>query len=260
MEGYRSAAVKAVYAGFDAIEIQCGHGYLASQFLNGKINRRSDRFGQNRLLFPQMIMAAAKTGAPQLTHILRISGNEMSPDFGIGQDGLAPLLKSAANVGMHAVHVGMGSACFSPPWYFPHARLPEKPARWTLWPGCGNQTDLPLIVAGRMGRVDRAVQVIDDNLADFIALGRPLIADPDLIAKWRSGAPERANHCGYCLQGCLHRVKNGQPHRLQCQSGNRPACIGKIGQPLERAGGRRRAGGNECRPLPGQTRPPGHPG
>jgi 2,4-dienoyl-CoA reductase-like NADH-dependent reductase (Old Yellow Enzyme family)/NADPH-dependent 2,4-dienoyl-CoA reductase/sulfur reductase-like enzyme len=210
VDGYRSAAGKAVSAGFDAIEIQCGHGYLVSQFLNGKINQRSDRYGQNRLLFAQRIIDAVKTAAPQLTLILRISGSEMAPEFGIGPDDLAPLLKMAGDMGIHAIHVGMGSACFSPPWYFHHASLPEKPQMDALaW--VRSQTDLPLIVAGRMGRPDRALQVVDDGLADFIAVGRPLIADPDLIDKWRSETPERVNQCGYCLQGCLHRVKNGEP-------------------------------------------------
>ena len=210
VEGYRSAAGKAVYAGFDAIEIQCGHGYLVSQFLNGKINQRSDQYGQNRLLFAQQVISAVKTGAPQLTLILRISGNEMSPEFGITPDDLAPLLKMAADLGIHAVHVGMGSACFSPPWYFHHARLPEKPQMDALaWVRA--QTELPLIAAGRMGRADRAVQMVDEKLADFVALGRPLIADSKLIEKWRSGSPEEVNHCAYCLQGCLHRVKSGVP-------------------------------------------------
>ena len=210
VDGYRSAAEKAVRAGFDAIEIQGGHGYLVSQFLNGKINQRTDRYGQNRLLFASEVLAAVKAGAPDLTLILRISGSEMSPEFGIGPEDLSPLLKMAGDAGIHAVHVGMGSACFSPPWYFHHARLPEKPQMDALaWVRA--QTDLPLIAAGRMGRIDRAVQVVDENLADLIALGRPLIADPDLIEKWRSKKPDEARYCGYCLQGCLHRVKNGEP-------------------------------------------------
>jgi len=210
VDGYRSAAEKAVSAGFDAIEVQGGHGYLMSQFLNGKINQRTDRYGQNRLLFAQEVLAAVKAGAPDLPCILRISGSEMSPDFGIGTEDLAPLLKLAATTGIRAVHVGMGSACFSPPWYFHHASLPEKPQMDALaW--VRTQTDLPLIAAGRMGRMDRAIQVIDEKLADLVALGRPLISDPDLIEKWQSGRPDEVTYCGYCLQGCLHRVKNGEP-------------------------------------------------
>ncbi len=210
VDGYRSAAQKAVSAGFDAIEIQCGHGYLISQFLNGKINQRTDRYGQNRLLFAQEVLAAVKAGAPDLPCILRLSGSEMSPEFGIRPEDLTPLLKLAVATGICAVHVGMGSACFSPPWYFHHASLPETPQMDALaW--IRAHTDLPLIAAGRMGRMDRAIQVIDENLADLIALGRPLIADPDLIEKWQSEKPGEVRHCGYCLQGCLHRVKNGQP-------------------------------------------------
>ena len=210
VKGYRAAAEKAVQAGFDAIEIQGGHGYLMSQFLNSKINKRTDRYGQNRLLFASEVLASVTAGAPDLTRILRISGNEMSPEFGIPQEDLVPLLKMAETSGIHAVHVGMGSACASPPWYFHHSRLPEKPQLDALsW--VRQQTGLPLIAAGRMGRPDRAAKIIEENLADFIALGRPLIADPALIEKWRLGNAEAVRACGYCLQGCLHRVKNGQP-------------------------------------------------
>jgi len=210
VDGYRAAARKAVQAGFDAIEIQGGHGYLVSQFLNGKINRRKDRYGQDRLLFAGEVLAAVKDGAPDLTCILRVSGNEMSPEFGISPEDLAPLVKTAKGSGIHAVHVGMGSSCASPPWYFHHGRLPEKPQMDALaW--VRSQTGLPLIAAGRMGRPDRAARVLDDNLADLVALGRPLIADPALIQKWKAGDLEGVQSCGYCLQGCLHRVKNGQP-------------------------------------------------
>ena len=44
-----------------------------------------------------------------------------------------------------------------------------------------------------------------------MALGRPLISDPDLIEKWQTERYDDIKYCGYCLQGCLHRVKNGQP-------------------------------------------------
>lgn len=208
--GYRAAAEKAVTAGFDMIEIQGGHGYLVSQFLNGKINKRTDRYGKNRLLFAEEVFSAVKAGAPGLDIMLRISGSEMSPEFGIGQPDLEPVFRLAENHGACAVHVGMGSACFSPPWYFHHSSLPEKPQTDALaW--VRTKTKLPVIAAGRMGRADRVQTVLDENLADMIALGRPLISDPDLIEKWKAEKFEEIRHCGYCLQGCLHRVKNGEP-------------------------------------------------
>ena len=208
--GYRTAAERAVAAGFDAIEVQGGHGYLVSQFLTAKINRRGDRYGEDRLLFAREVLAAVRAGAPKRPLILRISGNEMSPEFGIAPSDLAPLLDLAAEAGIVAVHVGMGSSCFSPPWYFHHGSLPEKPQTDALaW--VRTQTALPLIVAGRMGRRARIQALRDQGLADFVAVGRPLLADPDLIDKWARQADEDVAYCGYCLQGCLHRLKSGEP-------------------------------------------------
>ena len=208
--GYKSAAEKAQEAGFDIIEIQGGHGYLISQFLNGKLNKREDRFGQDRLLFAREAFSRVKVGAPHMPLILRISGNEMSPEFGISQEDLLPFLKLAEEDGISAIHVGMGNACFSPPWYFHHTSLPDKPQMDSLsW--VRDHTAIPLIVAGRMGRKERVIKVLDDGLADLVALGRPLIADPDLIEKWQKGKDEEVMYCGYCLQGCLHRMQSGEP-------------------------------------------------
>jgi len=72
-------------------------------------------------------------------------------------------------------------------------------------------TALPVIVAGRMGRKEKLIKFLGQGLGDLMALGRPLIADPDLIQKWEKGMDEEVIYCGYCLQGCLHRMKSGEP-------------------------------------------------
>ncbi len=208
--GYRSSARKAVESGFDFIEVQAGHGYLVSQFLNRKINKRNDAYGRNRLLFAQEVLSAVRDGAKGVPFMVRISGNEMSPEFGIGNEDLLPFLKLAEEAGACAMHVGMGNACFSPPWYFHHGSLPEKPQMGALaW--VREHTSLSIIVAGRMGRKERIKEIEANGLADLVALGRPLIADPCLIEKWRKGEDEKVVLCAYCLQGCLHRLKSGQP-------------------------------------------------
>ncbi|MBW1781850.1 MAG: FAD-dependent oxidoreductase [Deltaproteobacteria bacterium] len=210
VSGYRDAAQKGVDAGFDLIEIQAGHGYLMSQFLNRKINKRDDPYGEDRLLFAREALSAVRVGAPAIPLMVRISGNEMSPEFGIGQEDLLPFLKLAEAAGISAVHVGMGSSCFSPPWYFHHASLPDKPQMDALaW--VRQHTALPMIVAGRMGGEEKITRVLEQGSADLVALGRPLLADPDLIHKWHKGKDQEIMSCGYCLQGCLHRVKSGEP-------------------------------------------------
>jgi 2,4-dienoyl-CoA reductase-like NADH-dependent reductase (Old Yellow Enzyme family)/thioredoxin reductase len=210
LDGYKASAQKAQEAGFDLIEIQAGHGYLISQFLNSKLNKREDGYGQDRLRFPSEAISRVNAGAPGIPLILRISGSEMSPEFGISQEDLLPLLRLAEESAIDAIHVGMGNACFSPPWYFHHTSLPDKPQLDALaW--VREQTKLPLIAAGRMGRKEQLIKVLDDGLTDLVALGRPLLADPDLIEKWRKGMDDQVTYCGYCLQGCLHRLKSGQP-------------------------------------------------
>jgi len=207
---YKSAGQKAVEAGFNLIEIQAGHGYLLSQFLNGKVNKRNDRYGRDRLLFAKEVISSVREGAPNVPCVVRISGNEMSPEYGIAQEDLLPFLKLAEEMGISALHVGMGNACFSPPWYFHHGSLPEGPQTEALsW--LRAQTSLPIIVAGRMGRKERVEEILGKSLADLVALGRPLIADPELIGKWQKGKDEKIMYCGYCLQGCLHRVRSGEP-------------------------------------------------
>ena len=208
--GFGSAANKAVEAGFDLIEIQAGHGYLVSQFLNGKTNKRLDAYGQDRLLFARRVLSIVKESAPGLPVLMRVSGNEMSLDFGIRHEDLLPLIRWAEDHGIEAIHVGMGHACFSPAWYFHHGKLPEAPQK-DAWAWIRQQTSLPLLVAGRMGRKDKVLQTMDSGLADLVALGRPLLADPHLLEKWRKNEDEGVMYCGYCLQGCLHRLRNGEP-------------------------------------------------
>jgi thioredoxin reductase len=96
----------------------------------------------------------------------------------------------------------------APPWYFHHGSLPDKPQMDAL-ARIREQTSLPIIVAGRMGRKERVRGILENQLADLVALGRPLIADPGLLEKWRQDKDKKAVYCGYCLQGCLHRVKSG---------------------------------------------------
>jgi 2,4-dienoyl-CoA reductase-like NADH-dependent reductase (Old Yellow Enzyme family)/thioredoxin reductase len=232
VEGYEAAAQKAAEAGFDLIEIQAGHGYLVSQFLNGKINQRKDRYGEDRLLFAKEVLAGVKQGAPNLPFIVRVSGDEMSPEYGIAIGDLQPFLTLAQERGAVAIHAGMGSSCFSPPWYFHHGSLPEKPQMEALsW--FREHTSLPLIAAGRMGRKKKVNEVLEKGLADLIALGRPLIADSGLIGKWRAGKEKQVVYCGYCLQGCLHRLKSGEPLgcNLNPETGSPP--LEKTAAPLK---------------------------
>jgi 2,4-dienoyl-CoA reductase-like NADH-dependent reductase (Old Yellow Enzyme family) len=103
-----------------------------------RYRRRSDRFGQDRLAFAEAAISAVKKDAPDLPFMIRISGNEMSPEFGIDREDLLLFIQMAERAGVVAIHVGMGSSCFSPPGTFttPAYRHNRK---WMPSPGFGDR-------------------------------------------------------------------------------------------------------------------------
>ncbi len=206
---FGSAAQKAGPAGFDFIELQAGHGYLVAQFLNPKLNARDDEYGKDRFLLARKVIKAAADNSGGLPLIIRVSGSEMAPDKSLPPEDVDKVVNMAREAGFCAVHVGMGSQCFSPPWYFHQMSLPTKPQEDAL-ARIKKAGGLPVIAAGRMGSLERAGKIIEENTADMVALGRPLIADPDLISKWSGENKDPIQPCGYCLQGCLVRVKKGE--------------------------------------------------
>jgi 2,4-dienoyl-CoA reductase-like NADH-dependent reductase (Old Yellow Enzyme family) len=206
IDAFGQAARVGAGAGFDMLEIQGGHGYLLQQFLDPKTNQRHDDFGTDHFLFARRVIQAVR-GACSLPVSLRITVS--NPADAAEHERLEALLSLAESLGIAVVHASMGDACTSPPWYYHHGSLPEAPQEAGL-ALIRAATRLPLVAAGRMGDFARATRLVDKRLADAVALGRPLVADPDLPAKWHAGTIDTVMACGSCLQGCLARVASGE--------------------------------------------------
>ncbi len=206
VQAFGQAAAVAEAAGFDIVEIQAGHGYLLQQFLDREVNRREDAYGAGTQRFALEVLEAVRAACP-LPLSVRVTLN----DPGDRQEAsrLQGFLRAAEAAGVALVHVGMGDACLSPAWYYHHGSLPMEPQEAVVRL-VRSLTSLPLAVAGRMGDLARARRVLDEGMADAIALGRPLVADPELPAKWQAGAESEVVGCGYCLQGCLAKVATGE--------------------------------------------------
>lgn len=208
---YADAAVRAIESEFDIIEIQFGLGYLISQFISANTNLRQDEYGggwENRLRFGREILETIReTAGFKVPIIARISatltGDEQNIEEGIH------LAKWLENEGVSALHVVSGSACDSPPWYFQHMRLPKgKNLEWAI--RIKGEVSIPVIVAGRMGDPDLIRKTLSEGIVDGVALGRSLIADPDLPNKLRTGKDDEVSQCGACMQGCLMKVRTGE--------------------------------------------------
>jgi len=211
---FEEAAVRTEKAGFDSIEIQLGHGYLMAQFISPFVNDRSDEFGgsfENRIRFPLEILQAIMDSV-NLPIIVRISGDEMIPE-GIKLPEMIELSKLLEKKGVWAIHVSAGTVCSTPPWLFQHMFVP-KGKTWEMAKKIGKEISIPAIFVGQINRLEDIEKLKKEYSADYIAIGRALVADPDFIGKYFAEVKGPLRPCLACVEGCLGGVKSGQG--LQC--------------------------------------------
>jgi len=214
LEGrFAQGAARAVEAGFDGVEVQLGLGYLAAQFLSPRTNRRQDEYGpagDGRWRFAERVVRGVRgVLGPSRFLIVRLSAEERV-EGGLGIDDAIELARRARAWGADAIHVVTGTACDAPSWYYQHMSLVEG-VNEKLAGRIRQAVGGPVIVAGRLGDPARVRELIGSEQVDAVALGRSLLADPDLPAKMRSGREDSIQLCGGCLQGCLAKVKQGGP-------------------------------------------------
>ena len=204
------AAIRAEKAGFDILELQFGHGYLLSQFLSPSVNTRTDEYGgslENRAKFPLEVLQSVKS-AVSLPIIARISGDEMIPN-GFKLDEVILFSKMLEENGISAIHVSAGTVCNTPPWYFQHMFVP-KGKTWELATKIKQNVNVPIIFVGQINEFADIDKIINEYKADYIAVGRPLVADPDFVGKYLGDVKGNVRPCLACCEGCLGGVKSGK--------------------------------------------------
>ena len=214
IELFVNAAIRAQKSKFDYIELQFGHGYLLSQFISPAVNDRTDGYGgsfENRIKFPIEVLKAVKKSV-NLPIIARISGDEMMPN-GIKLPEMIKFSKILKKNGIVAIHVSAGTVCSTPPWYFQHMFLP-KGRTWEMASNIKREVKIPVIAVGRINENKDIEKINNEDMADFIAMGRPLVADPDFLGKYLGEVKGNVRPCLACAEGCLGGVKSGQG--LQC--------------------------------------------
>ncbi len=211
LDAFAQAAGRAKGSGFNAVEVQFGLGYLVSQFWSPRTNLRTDEYGgseENRRRFAvELLGAIRKQVGPEYPIIARISASEQV-EGGLTIEDAVEMTRFLEQHEVDAIHVVTGSACETPPWYYQHMALPPEKNEM-MAAKIKQNTSLPVIVAGRMGDPDKIKKVLNEGMVDAVALGRALVADPDLPKKMFDGQPETIARCGHCLQGCLLKVKTG---------------------------------------------------
>jgi dimethylglycine catabolism A len=211
---HAAAAVRAHKAGFDCVEIHAAHGYLISQFHAPFENRRRDEYGgslENRARFGLEVLRAVKAAVPTMPVIYRLSVEDFFPG-GLTFDEGRQIAVWAVQAGVDALHVTAGhyrslpsAQIVLPPMSFPDATFLDFAAVVKASIG------VPVIAVGRLGDSAIASAAVAAGKADFIALGRSLIADPQWVEKLRRNEPVR--RCLAC-NTCINEMRGGA--RIGC--------------------------------------------
>ncbi len=215
IERFATAADRARRAGFDGVEIHAAHGYLISAFLSPASNTRSDEYGgplENRTrLLVETIRAVKQRVGAGFPVWCRLDAKEFHITNGITVEDAQRTAEIAVAAGADAIHV----SAYADPTSgvaFTDAPLVHEPCGYVaLAAAIKRRIDVPVIVVGRI-EPDEADESVAAGKADFIAMARKLLADPQLPEKLRSGRPAAVRPCIYCYT-CVGQIFLGQPTR-----------------------------------------------
>ncbi|WP_432029799.1 FAD-dependent oxidoreductase [Streptomyces sp. 1222.5] len=203
IDDYARAARLARQAGYDGVEIMGSEGYLINEFIAAQTNRREDRWGgsyENRMRFPVEIVKRVREAVGEdFIIIYRLSMLDLVPG-GSSLAEVVTLAKEIEAAGATIINTGIG-------WH--EARIPtiatSVPRGAYAWvtKKLMGEVSVPLVTTNRINTPELAEELLAEGYADMVSMARPMLADPDFVAKAAAGTPEAINTCIGCNQACL---------------------------------------------------------
>lgn len=214
VQGYASAARRLHQAGLDGVEVVASHGYLPAQFLNPRVNVRSDGYNgdlDQRLRFLREVLAAVRAATDEQFIIgLRISADERDSQ-GLSEDeSLAAAMALQGQLDYLHIVAGTsaslgGAVHIVPPMAIEPAYLAREAGTFK------QQLAIPLFVTGRINQPQEAELILARGQADVCGMTRALICDPSMPAKTERGQVEDVRACIACNQACIGHFHRGLP-------------------------------------------------
>jgi len=198
---FAEAAERAKKAGFDGVEIHGAHGYLISQFLSPLSNNRKDAYGgnvENRARFLLEVIEAIREKVGRDYPVwCRLSAREIGVEGGITLEETQIVSRLAEKAGVDAIHVSAHAVG-------PARRPPMAEAPGTFVPFAESIKKVVSVSVIAVSRIppELAESVISDGKADFVSIGRALLADSHLPQKVKVGEMTDIRPCLYCMT-CL---------------------------------------------------------
>ncbi|MCP4038127.1 MAG: NADH:flavin oxidoreductase [bacterium] len=218
--------------GFDAVEVHLGHGYLLSEFLSPKLNSRKDEYGgslENRARFAREVLEAVKQVAGDRMAVLaKLNMSDGVPGGFWVDESVEVARMLEADGHLDALELTGGSSLQNPMYLFrgeaPVHEMAESmpkavaiglklfgrfffkayPFEEGYFRSYARQfraaLDMPLVLLGGINRRDTIEQAMAEGF-DFVAMGRGLLRDPDLINQMAKGEAEESLciHCNKCM-------------------------------------------------------------
>jgi len=191
------AALRAKSAGFDGVQIHAAHGYLLSQFLSPIFNRRADGYGgsiENRArIIVEAIHAIRAVVGKDYPVLIKMNCRDFAEN-GLSLEDSLVAGELLAHAGLDAIELSGGLLTgrkLSPSRPGIHSADKEAYFREELL-AFKKRIAIPLILVGGNRSIEVAEELVAGGAADYIAMSRPLIREPDLISRWKSGDRRRA--------------------------------------------------------------------
>ncbi len=193
-------------AGYDGIEIMGSEGYLINQFIALRTNKRKDDWGgtfEKRIRFPvEIVRQTRESVGKNFIIIYRLSMLDLV-EGGSSWEEVVELGKKIVEAGATIINTGIG-------WH--EARIPTIATRVPracftfVTHKLKKHLNIPLITSNRINTPEIAESVLAMGHADMVSMARPLLADPQFVAKAMTQRSQEINTCIACNQACLDHV------------------------------------------------------
>ncbi len=212
IEAYGAAAGRAVWAGFDGVQIHGAHGYMVSQFISPYTNKREDKWGgslENRMRFPiELLRSIRKVVGDNYPVMIKLNSEDFI-EGGLTIEEGTQIAKVLCQEGIDAIEISGGvletghivnhiarTKIFTKDdeaYYLTNARKFRE------------VIDIPLILVGGLRSPSLMERLLEGGDVDMVSMCRPFIREPDLVNRWRTGDRRKAD-CISC-NGC-HKYRD----------------------------------------------------
>ena len=207
-----ACAVRAQKAGVDVIQI---HGdRLNGCLCSTRMNHRTDKFGgslENRVRFARMLTRAIRKAVPDMVIDYKLS--IVTPQRGKGGIDEADAVQFAqwlVEDGVDMLHVAQANHTGNMADTIPPMGVQPYGFFVKIAGDIKKAVNVPVSAVGRIVDAEMAARVIESGMADMVAMGRPLLADPDWVTKIAAGKACDIRRCISCNKGCTDAIQNRQ--------------------------------------------------